>query len=196
MRSGKYSGTTETTENLILDSAIIVINYGETDERKLGATRGGASFKVEQEIKTIDVDGARGPVKGNRRIVSVSPSISAELLELNKANLLMAFPGAVATSTDDKGATGTTHDSIRRNLTMADNNYFKNIAMIGTVSGSNEDVICLIYNAIADGSFELSTSDNDEATTTLNFVGHFDPADLNNDDFKEPWEIRYPKPAA
>ena len=113
-----------------MDSAIIVINYGEIDERKLGATRGGASFKVEQEVKTIEVDGARGPVKGNRRIVSVSPSISAELLELNKENLLMAFPGATATSTDDKGATGTTHDSIRRNLTMADSNYFKNIAMI------------------------------------------------------------------
>ena len=185
MRSGKYTGTTETTKNLILDSAVIYVNYGEDDERKLGATRGGAEFTVEQEFREIEVDGARGMVKGNRRIVRVDAMINAELLEMSKENLLLAFPGASAEQVEEKNV-------ITRNLTITNDDYFDNVTMVGTVSGSNEPVICQIKNSLTTGDFNLSTEDEDEGTTELEFEAHFDPAELEDDNFEEPWEVRYP----
>ena len=47
-------------------------NYGEVGERKLGATRGGTEFSIEKIFHTPEIDGAKGPLKGTRRVVEVS----------------------------------------------------------------------------------------------------------------------------
>jgi len=187
MNAGKYSGTSGTTKSLLVDAAVVYLNYGELTERKLGATRGGASFKVEQELKDIEVDGARGPVKGNRRITNVKPSITAELLEITQDNLVLAFPGAVKTlSSDSKTYT------ISRDTTLEETAYFDNVALVGTISGSDDPVVIIIKNVLAEGDFELGTEDKDESTVPITFIGHFDPVAISAGDNTEPWEIRYP----
>ena len=181
----KYHGiTTETVKRLFVDAGSVYVNYVEPDERLLGATRGGNTFTIEQDVREIEVDGARGPVKGLRRIIEVRAQIVANLLEMTAENLKAALAGATV---EENG----THDIITRKLTIKDSDYLKNVALVGEISGSQEPVICIVKNALADGNFSINTADKDEAGIDITFTGHIDPEYLD----EEPWEIRFPKMA-
>lgn len=178
--------TRETVNRFILDAGALYVNYGETDERILGATRGGNTFAVEQDVRTIEIDGSPGPLKGARRVVETITRLTANLIEMTADNFELALAGAVATAYPD--ATATTHQSIRRTRNIQYGDYLKNIALVGKISGSTENIVCIAYNPLADGNLELGTEDREEATLEVQFTGHFDPDDLDT----EPWEIRFP----
>lgn len=180
---------TETVDYFIVDAGAVYINYELPTERLLGATRGGNSFAIEQDVREIEMDGAPGPVKGARRIIEVRPRLTTNLLEISRENLLMAIPGATSTAYPD--ATAATHDSITRTRNIVGTDYIENVALVGTVSGSDEPIIIIVSNALNDENFEIGTEDRDETVLEVQFTGHFDPADMAT----EPWEIRYPRNA-
>lgn len=174
--------TTETTKHFVIDAGAVFVNYGEPDERLLGATSGGNSFTVEQEIRVIEIDGVRGPLKGARRIVSVSPRLTVNLLEMTAENIALALAGSSITDETD-------HDSITREGSIVAADYVKNVALVGDISGTSDPIVIIVENALSDGEFSIEATDREEATVELQFTGHFDPADLDH----EPWEIRFPK---
>lgn len=178
---------TETVDYFIVDAGAVYLNYELPDERLLGATRGGSTFAIEQDVREIEMDGAPGPVKGARRVIEVRPRLTTNLLEVSRENLLMAIPGAE--STPYPNATAITHDSIRRSRNIINADYIENVALVGTVSGSDEPIIILIYNGLNDENFELGSEDRGESVLEVQFTGHFDPANME----MEPFEIRYPR---
>ena len=180
--------TRESLRNLVVDAGAVYLNYGEDDERLLGATRGGNAFNVEQDIREIEVDGARGPIIGGRRVVEEHARITANLMEMSPENIKMQLFGAESVVEE-----GDTEDPdvevITRNIaTPGEEAYFKNVALLGTVSGTGEPAVFMLRNVIADGNFELSMEDQNEAATEVQFTAHFDPEALN----ESPWEIRFP----
>jgi hypothetical protein len=68
--------------------------------------------------------------------------------------------------------------------------YISNVAIVGTINGTDEPIIVMIENALADGNFEIGQEDKEEATLEVQFTAHFDPEDVNEN--REPWEIRFP----
>jgi hypothetical protein len=90
--------TTETPKNLLLDAGALYKNYGEVDQAILGATKGGASFVVTRDVRDMSesIDGAKGPVKGFRRIIKETAQIKATLMEMTTANLTAALAGTAA----------------------------------------------------------------------------------------------------
>jgi hypothetical protein len=186
MKNSLHGITTETSQNLLLDAGKVVINYGETDERDLGATMGGNTFKVETEYKEVTPDGAKGKVKGLRRIISVSTQLVVNMFEMTKENIMLALPGSESV---EDNVTTPTADVITRSRNLEDLDYLKNITYLGTISGKADPVVITVYNALSDGALEVSGEDKEEASTELTLSGHFDPAAMD----LEPWEIRYPK---
>lgn len=178
---------TETVDYFIVDAGAVYLNYELPTERLLGATRGGNSFAIEQDVREIEMDGAPGPVKGARRIIEVRPRLTTNLLEISRENLLMAIPGATSTPTPDE--TAATHDTITRNRNIIGTDYIENVALVGTVSGSDEPIIIIVENALQDENFEIGTEDRDESVLEVQFTGHFDPANMA----QEPWRILYPR---
>jgi len=81
-----------------------------------------------------------------------------------------------------------THDTITGG-DIGDEDYIENVALVGTISGKGDDVICMVKNALADTGFSLSTAPRDEAVPVIVFTGHYNPADPDT----EPWDIRYPR---
>ncbi len=81
-----------------------------------------------------------------------------------------------------------THDTITGG-DIEDSDYIDNVALVGTISGKAQDVICIVKNALADTGFSLATAPRDEAVPAIVFTGHYDPADPDT----EPWDIRYPR---
>lgn len=184
--------TKETLHRFILDAGAVFINYGLPDQRLLGATRGGNTFSVEQEVKETEIDGAFGPVAGTRRVITVTPSLTVNLLEFTKENFEIALAGAKAVETDvqgDEEATEKTHSKFTREtgkiFTLPD--HIENVALAAETS-SGEDGIFIIENALADGNLELATEDKNEAVLEVALTGHFDPDNME----KEPWSIIWP----
>lgn len=181
--------TTNTVNNFLINAGALYMNLGLPDERLLGATRDGVTFTIEQDIAEIEVDGSPGPFMGGRRIIEVRPRIEATVLEMTPENLKLAIAGADTADYTEEGATAPSHTQLTRNRGIAVSDYVANIAIVGSVSGSGENFVGIIYNALSDGEFGLETADSGEAGVELTLTGHFDPANMD----QEPWEIRIPK---
>ncbi|MCK8826408.1 hypothetical protein MWH25_01425 [Natroniella acetigena] len=181
----------ETYKNFLIDAGAVYAFDDETDienltdEDILGATRDGNSFTIEQEFREMEVDGAKGPVKGSRRIINVMVQLTANIIQMSTDNFLKALPGA---SAEDHPDTDATHDKISRKIGDA-LEYVGRLALVGTIHQTDEPIICVLKNGLHDDNFSIETSEDDEATLELNFTGHFDPENLD----EEPWEIHYPK---
>jgi hypothetical protein len=179
--------TSNTYNEFLIDSGKLYINYGQAGEAALGATRGGTTFAINTEYRDMPVDGAKGPVKGGRRITRVEAILTVNMVEIDTTVLTKALPGSSAA---DYPTTPTkTHDQITRELAIATTDYLTNVAIIGEVSGSTSKYfVGILNNVIADGNLEVSLVDNDESVLAIQFKAHFDPSDMD----AEPWEIRWP----
>lgn len=174
--------TNRTWESMIVDAGVVYVNFGEPDEAILGATNGGVTFGWEaMNIRTPEIDGLKGRLKGASRITEASPQMVVNLVEWHEEAILAAFPGvAVQTISGRRHITRTTR-------VIAPTDYPVNIAMVGKLS-SGEDVIVILKNPMVVSGAEIPTADDTEATTSLTFVGHYDPDDIE----EEPWEIIIP----
>lgn len=178
--------TKETVKNLLCDAGVVYLNYGLEGERVLGATEGGNTFTIEREIREIPVDGARGKVKGLRRIVSENAKLTVNLKEMSAENIRLALAGAAVSDYPSTGEK--THDEIRSTGEIGDTDYANNVALVARLSGTNRPVVCVIENALADGNFEIGGKDKEEAVVPVEFSAHFDPEDMST----VPWAVRYP----
>ena len=175
-----------TYKKFVVDSGAVYYNY-TTSPVLVGATRSGNTFTVETDYRDMVADGAKGPVKGGRRIVGVVATLTVNLLEMSTAMLTKILTGSAAT--DYPTTPGKTHDKIVRSLAITDANYLTDIALVGEVTGGGANpAVFIIYNPICDGNFEMGLTDNEESVIAATFKGHFSPAAMDT----EPWEIRFP----
>jgi len=86
--------TSSTPENVFIDAGAIYFDYGLSTERLLGATRGGNEFNTNRISKNMEVDGAKGKIRGMERVTEVNPQITVNMLELSIKNLIKAIAGA------------------------------------------------------------------------------------------------------
>ena len=175
--------TSDTPKRYVVDAGEVRINYQDGNDQGslLGATMDGNEFVIETEIRDPRPDGARGKVKGLRTYNDIAVQLTANLFEITLENLENNLPGV---STSDDG----THQVLSQGVDISDNDYIDNVAIIGTLSGSDEPIICIVKNALADDGFELSMADRDDVVQAVTFSGHFDPSSLET----APYEIRYP----
>jgi len=185
MQNRKTGVTKQTAKRLIIDSGVVILNYGiEGLERILGATEGGATFLIEQDIYEPEIDGLPGALAGTRRVTAVHPRITARLLEQTTQNIVLSLAGSEYSPDTDSD-----YDVItRKGYVIPTGDHVQNIALVGRVTGTNKPIICMIKNAIADGGFEMAMEDENEAGPEIQFTGHFSADDLD----AEPWEIRNP----
>lgn len=191
MKQYKTHGiTTQTVQNFMIGAGAVYVNFELPDERILGATSGGNSFSIEQDVREAEPDGRPGPVKGMRDVVEVRPRMSVSLMEMTRDNFLLAIAGSSATPYPDE--TAATHDLITRNRQLnIDTDYIQNIALVGKVKGTDQPAVFIIENGLQDENIELGTEDREEAVLEVTFTGHFDPETMD----QEPWRILWPKSA-
>jgi hypothetical protein len=180
----RHGVSANTPDRLLIDAGAVY--FKATDDwtvaspgTLLGATRGGNTFEVTRTIKRIDPDGSKGPVKGFRRIEDVVAVLTANLIEITEANLLMALPGSSATSHVITGAE------------IDDADYIANVVIVGTITGFDgtaKPIICKLKNCLADGPFALKMDPKGEAVQQMKFTAHYLDSDLST----EPWSIEYP----
>lgn len=177
--------TTSTINNLIIDSGRLFFNYGESNVMDIGATRGGSTFTVEQEIRTMEFDGMRGQMIGSHRLLGSIPKLTANIVGWSKEIIAAALPGA--TWSDN-----TTHYRITRTIRkLIASDYYTNAVIVAetTVSDYNMAVYG-VKNAIQLENIEFPFSDKDETVCTMVFSGSTSISDMD----EEPYWIDYPQP--
>jgi hypothetical protein len=177
----------ETYRKLMIDG--FSVYSGFTNESSpgtfVGALRGGSTFNVETELHTMAVDGAKGDVMGDKRIIKVTAFAECNFVEISPDLIMLAMPGV--TTTEEPAGTPT-HEVIKRALQISLENYTDTIAFIGKLSDSAHNTILILNNVLSTGNFSIDGKEGDEAVLKVKFTGHFDPDDLD----AEPWEIQYP----
>jgi hypothetical protein len=185
----KHGITADTYKRFIIDAGAVYTGFTGFASlgTLLGATRGGSQLTIEQEIKDMEVDGARGVVKGGRRITMIKATLTVNFIEHTLANLKRALVGA------DSATFEVNWDAISRaDFAVADGDFLSDITIVGEVSGDSDGMAIKLNNIIADGNFELTFADKEEGVIAMTFTAHFDPANLGSGNDVEPWTIFWP----
>lgn len=177
----KHGVSSDTPDRILIDAGAVYTGWTDvaTPGTLLGATRGGNVFELTRTIRRIDPDGAKGPVKGFRRIEEVIATLTVNLMEITEANLLKALAGSSAVANVITGAE------------IDDADYIDKVAIVGTITGfdgTTAPIVCVLSNVLVDGPFTLNLNPKDEAVLQLVFTAHYLDSDLDT----EPWEITYP----
>ena len=179
---GIQSGT---YKRFVIDSGQVRMGYVSAANPGvlLGATRDGSTFTIETEYREMPVDGAKGPVKGGRRITKVTARLVANFVEWSTDLMKIMLPGSSESYASE-------YDTITRSLQLSDSDYLSNVVIIGEVSDTDATgpAVLMIKNALADGNVENTFTDADEAVNKVQFTGHFTESDLDT----EPWLIIWP----
>ncbi len=190
--------TTDTTQRLVLDAGAFFKNFyvespdgGTTPPdtfesavaagKLLGATKGGGSFSAVPTLRTIEVDGARGAIKGMNIPESWEVKMGAKLLEVTVDTL------SAALASTEQSVSGTA-TKITGKVCISDEDYIDNITWAGNLSGSEDLVYIQIYNALNTKGLELTFEDKGEAVIETEFIAHYSMDALET----PPFAIYYP----
>lgn len=174
----------KTKDHLLLDSGAIYKNFGLPDQERIGATSGGNEFNAKAKIRQTDIDGVKAAnAKGLEVIDNITTTLKCSFIEITLEILKAALIANVDTTTD------TDYDIITGKIIIEDSDYIKNIAWVGTLSGSGKPVIIILYNALCLDGLQLKTQDSKDNVLDITFTAHADPAKPK----ELPYKILYPK---
>ena len=188
-KEGKTGASASTPQNILFGAGTIHKNLTYTgsawnfDESIMGATSGGSKLSIIPEVTKIEVDGALVAAKGLTVKTGETATMEINFIELNTDLIKAATIGVDGTSED------ATYDLIESKASIAEGDYFDNIAFVGkTLDGKN--IIAILENALCTSGFEQEGKNKEGAIGKYTFECH---ADLDTDLDKLPWKIYYPK---
>lgn len=191
----KKTGYTEkTSKNYLINAATVYTDVTYTEGAGFtgtlhGATSGGVTLTIEQAYRDIEVDGtSHMKVKNNKVLEAANAYITANLKEITAESIKQSLNGAIEDAAAGEAPTGYKVVTTKRYL--EDGDYIGNMAVVGTLSGTNEPVIAILDNVISTGGLELATEDNNEAIIEQTFEAHATVEQLDADEF--PWKILFP----
>lgn len=176
-----------TPRRIVVDAGALYRNYGEPTQELIGATRGGATFTVGREDRQVEADGIRGSVMGLKRVIDHSPRLEFTLVEMSLDMWLDLTRGTALL--DESGD----FYRITPSNEIAISDYLTNIALVARVMNTDTPIVIILYNALQEGEWSMTTADRDEGTVGITFVGHYNS--LAGED-EPPYEILWPVEAS
>lgn len=154
----------------------------------LGATSDGGRVAIEPEFLDVPADGATVKVKGLTLKVGEVATMEVNLLEFKEDNLIKALH-----MVEDENANVEGYKCYVSQRSIADEDYFENVAYVGTLT-SGQQVIIIFENALLTGSMELEPKNKEVSTMTITAecMATFEQDDLEH----LPYKIYYPQAEA
>ncbi len=185
--------TKNTAKNMQLDAGLLVrgldniLDFNGTiaDDKKLGATSGGATFSATPEMRnTLEgIDGAKGVYKDAIVIDNWEITLTATIKEMTAKNLQLAMATADIDSGDEK------FDVLSPRMDIKTTDYIDNICWLGTMNGSTEPMIIELKNVMNTNGISFTAEDKGSGSVELELKAHFDLSKPN----EVPFKIYFPK---
>lgn len=163
--------TQQQVENIQIDHGLVFVNYGETDQKQLGPTRGGGEFVVTKNIRDIEFDGRKGKTKGIQVVDSIDAQLTLNHLDASLETLQLAMPYAKLDELGKKISCGSDALGV-----IPDTAYLKNVTMFAKVIGGSYKKITL-HNAMSEADFTLTAAPKGEGEMPLEVYAHWDAYD-------------------
>ena len=191
----KKTGYTSTTaKNYVINAATVYtgVTYDELTGftgTLHGATSGGVTLTIEQTYRDIEIDGtSHMKVKGNKVLEAATAMAVTNIKEITAETIRKSLNGKLEMADVADAPTGYKVITTKRYIEDAD--YTNNMAVVGTLSGTNEPFIAILDNVLCTSGLELGTEDNNEAVIEQTYEAHASVEQLLADEF--PWRILYP----
>ena len=191
----KKTGYTSTTaKNYVINAATVYtgVTYDELTGftgTLHGATSGGVTLTIEQTYRDIEIDGtSHMKVKGNKVLEAAVGTITANVKEITAETIRKSLNGTLTNALATDAPTG--YKVITTKRAVEDTDYLANMAVVGTLSGTDEPVIAILDNVLCTSGLELATEDNGEAVIEQTYEAHATVAQLDADEY--PWRILFP----
>lgn len=176
--------TKQEVENIQIDEALVYVDYGEENERKIAPTRGGGEFVASVTIRNIEFDGKTGPTAGTQVIEEQDAVIKLVSLCMSQEELLLAMPFA---RVENEGE-GEDAQKIIKNPkcgVIPETAYCKNITVFAKlISGKYKKIT--IYTPMSENGLGVKAAPKAEGELSLEIKAHQTLDDLNGD----LWEVK------
>lgn len=179
--------TKKEIESIQIDEGVVIINYGESDERPLVPCRGGGEFSATATIRDIEFDGRNGKTAGTQVIEEQAADLNVTTISMSNENLLLAMPFARIFDDKGKDVTDVTKAVTIKNPKMGiipETAYLKNVTMFAKLVGGTYKKIT-IYKPMTEDGMSVKAVQKAEGELALNFHAHYNTDDLDGD----LWEV-------
>ena len=176
--------TKKEVENIQIDEALVYVDYGEQNERKIAPTRGGGEFVANVTIRNIEFDGKTGPTAGTQVLEEQDAVIKLVSLCMSQEELLLAMPFA-RIETDGEGESTQKVIKNPKCGIIPETAYCKNITVFAKlISGKYKKIT--IYTPMSENGFGVKAAPKAEGELSLEIKAHQTLNDLNGD----LWEVK------
>lgn len=165
-------------DKIQIDEGVIIIDYDEPTERRLGPTRGGGEFKGSVTIRQIEFDGRSGKTAGMEVIEEQEAYLKVNSLCCSQDDLKRALPGAEI----DEDGTNTVIKNPRCGL-IPDEAYCKNITMFAKLLDGKYKKITIL-KGLNESGLGIKAAPKAENELTLEMYARYTIDDLNGDLYK------------
>lgn len=169
----KTGYTSKTPDKFLLNAGAWVKNLEWVKEEEkwsydlIGATSDGSKLTMKNTYRQVPVDGIMTTPVGADMIEETEGTFELNMIEHTLENLKMTLLATSEASDGTNYPEGYTVIKPKAKIEAAD--YIKNMAYIGTLSGSVKPIIIIIENAICTSGLELEPKDKAEAVYTATF---------------------------
>ncbi len=168
--------TQQQLENIQIDYGMLYANYGLVGERRVGPTKGGATFTATATLRNIEFDGQKGKTKDMVVVEDINAMLAIANMDMSLDELAFAMPWANYAS--DKITAKSTNVGM-----VPAASFLENVVMFAKVAGGGYKKITL-YNAMNTNPFTLAAVPKGEGTVGLEISAHWDPEDDTADLFE------------
>ncbi len=156
----------------------------------LGATSGGSSIKIVNEIKDIEVDGALALAMGLAVMQGGSGEAEVNFAELNKSILKYTTLGEVLSEGDSGYVEG--FDCIQTKNAIVAGDYVENLGFVGYTADQSKMIIVIIDYALCKSGFQIDPKNKENSVIKATFTAY---GGIDTDLDKVPIRIYYPQDA-
>lgn len=157
----------------------------------LGATSGGSSVKIVNEIKDLEIDGALALAMGFAIMQGGSGEAEVNFAELNSDILKYTTLGEIL----QPGNTGYVEgfDCIQTKNAIVKGDYVENLGFVGYTADQSKQIIVILDYALCKSGFQLDPKNKENSVIKATFTAY---GDITTDLDRVPIRIYYPQSSA
>lgn len=154
----------------------------------MGATSGGSSIKITNEIKDLEIDGVIVPVKGLALMAGGGGEAEVNFAELTPDIIKHTALAEVLDENSDGYVEG--FDCFQTKDTIEDGDYVENLGFVGWTADKSKQIIVIMDYALCKGGLQLDPKNKENAVVKGTFTAY---ADMKKDLSRVPVRVYYTK---